>query len=82
MNGTVEKIGELSVFHAERLGTGRFGTAVFIRNYNEGIAAEDVAVKRMEKDTIQIDSSVYIRANGQPNVIKYYNTHETHPKFT
>ena len=78
----VEKVGDLSVFHTERLGSGRFGTTVFIGKYNERTAAEDVAVKRMEKDTIQIDSKVYIIANGQPNVIKYYDTHEAHPKFT
>ena len=82
MNGTVEKIGELSVFHTERHGIGRFGTAVFIGNYNEGIAAEDVAVKMMENGKIWIDSSLYLKANGQPNVIKYYGTHETHPKLT
>jgi len=82
MNGTVEKIGELSVFHTERLGIGRFGTAVFIGKCNEITAAEDVAVKMMEKDMMRIDSSLYIRANGQPNVIKYYGTYETHPKLT
>lgn len=82
MNGTSEKIDELSVFHAERLGTGRFGYGVFMGKYNQGIAAEDVAVKRVEKDQIKIDSILYLKANGQQNVVKYYGTHETDPKFT
>ena len=82
---TEQTVSELSVFQnfqAKRLGLGRFGTAVFMVKYNDGIAVDDVAVKRMEKDKVQIDSSFYRRANGQPNVIKYYCTHETHPKFT
>ena len=81
-NYKVEKVGELSVRHAERLGSGRFSTIVFIGKLNERTAAEDVAVKKMEKGKNHIDSSLYLRANGQPNVIKYYGKHETHTKFT
>ena len=81
-NDKVEQVGELSVFRAERLGSGRFDTIVFMGKHNERTAPEDLAVKKMDKGKIQIDSSLYIKANGQPNVIKYYGTHETHPKFT
>ena len=43
------------------------------RKSNEGIAGEDVAsVKSAENDTIQLDSSLNIKVNGQPNVIKLY----------
>jgi len=82
ISSKMERVGEMSVFHTQKLGLGRFGTAVFIGKYNERTVAEDVAVKKMVKGKIQIDSSLYLRANGQQNVIKYYGTHETHPKFT
>ena len=82
MEQTVSELSVFQVFQAKRLGSGRFGTAVFMGKYNDGIAIDDVAVKRMEKDKILIDSSFYRRANGKPNVIKYYGTHETHTKFT
>ena len=82
ISGKIERVGELSVFHTQKLGLGRFGTAVFMGKHNERTAAEEVAVKKMDKGKIQIDSSLYLRANGQQNVIKYYSTHETHPKFT
>ena len=67
----MEKVGQLSILLAERLGTGRFGS-VFQGKFTN--VAEEVAIKKMEKKKVQVDSSFYIKANGYPNIIGYYGT--------
>ena len=64
----------MSIFLAESLGTGRFGS-VFPGKLKD--VREEVAIKKMEKERIQIDSNVYVKLNGQSNVIKYYGTDES-----
>ena len=77
MNVTVNKIGELSVFCAKKLGYGQFGT-VFSGKFT-GVD-EEVAIKRMEKrKKVHIDANVYHRANGQQHLIYYYGI-ELSPK--
>ena len=55
----------------ERLGSGRFGS-VFPAKLKD--VEEEVAVKKMKKKEILVDSSLYRKANGHPNVIGYYGT--------
>ena len=66
----MENTGQLSIFPTEGLGSGRFGT-VFPGKC--ATVVEEVAIKRMKKEEIQIDSNLYAKANGQPNVIGYYD---------
>ena len=33
---------------------------------------EEVAIKKMMRRNVRIDSSLYVKINGQPNVINYY----------
>ena len=78
-SGTVEEIGQSTVFLKERLGFGRFGSA-FAGKLKH--VAEEVAIKKMIKGNIQIDSSLYVKTIGQPNVIGYYGTeHSTDDQF-
>ena len=76
---TVQKIGCMNIFSAERLGTGRFG-AVFPGKIKDVV--EEVVIKRMKKDNIQVDSSVYVKTNGQSNIIGYFGTDESNQTFT
>lgn len=70
MNSLVERIGQLSIFHAESLGTGRFGT-VFPGKFT-GVA-EEVAIKKM-KGNVHVNFDTYLKANGHQNIIGYYGT--------
>ncbi len=74
MNSRLKRFGKMSIFLAESLGTGRFGS-VFPGKLKD--VREEIAIKKMEKERIQIDSNVYIKLNGQSNVIKYYGTDES-----
>lgn len=76
---TVQKIGRMNIFSAERLGTGRFGT-VFPGKIKDVV--EEIVIKRMKKDNIQVDSSHYVKTNGQSNIIEYYGIDESDPTFT
>ena len=74
MNSRVKRLGKMSIFLAESLGTGRFGS-VFPGKLKD--VREEVAIKKMWKERIQIDSNVYVKLNGKSNVIKYYGTDES-----
>ena len=78
MMSPMAKIGQLSILCAESLGSGHFGSVFPGKITN---VVEEVAIKRMKKDEIEIDSSLYTRANGQPNVIGYYDTDDDTNKF-
>ena len=74
MNRDMNNSSRLKILFAEKLGSGRFGS-VFpgrLKNFTE-----EVVIKRMERENIRIDSSVYRKAKGQPNVIGYYGTNST-----
>ena len=71
MNSRIERIGRLSILWDERLGSGRFGS-VFPGKCKD--VQEGVAVKRMEKKKINIDTSLYLKAKRHPNIIGYYET--------
>jgi serine/threonine protein kinase len=71
---SAENIGsQLSIFRNERLGAGRFGT-VFPGQINK--ITEEVAIKKMQKEKVRVDSSLYLKLNECPNVVNYYGTHE------
>ena len=74
MNSRVKRLGKMSIFLAESLRTGRFGS-VFPGKLKD--VREEVAIKKMWKERIQIDSNVYVKLNGKSNVIKYYGTDES-----
>ena len=74
---SVEAIGELSIFRSESLGSGRFGT-VFAGQFANRV---DVAIKRMEKSQTKVDSNLYLKANGLPNLIEYYAINSTDIEF-
>ena len=63
-----------NVSRAKELGSGRF-SAVILGKFKDFI--EEVAIKKMEKKKAQVDSSVYLKANGQLNIINYYGTEST-----
>ena len=68
----VEVVGNnLSIFRAESVGYGRFGT-VFPGKIKD--VKEEVAIKRMEKKKVRVDSSLYLKTNGNPNIVNYYGT--------
>ena len=62
-------IGRLNIFRAERLGSGRFGR-VFTGKFK--CFTEEIAIKRMRKRIVKVDSNLYLKANEHPNVIGYY----------
>ena len=62
-------ISRLSLLRDESLGSGRFGT-VFPGKLKD--VKEEVAIKKMAKIQVQVDTSLYFKLNGQPNVIGYY----------
>ena len=67
------KIGQQLILYPEKdLGRGRFG-AVFTGKFK----TVKVAVKKMKKKEIQIDSILYFQAGGHPNIVNYYGTEET-----
>ena len=69
----MEKIGKLSFAPEDNwVRRGRFGTD-FVGRFNSLIK---VAVKRMRKKDIQVDSSVYLKASGHQNIVSYYGTGE------
>ena len=68
----MEKIGKLSFAPDDNwVRRGRFGT-VFAGRFNSSIK---VAVKRMIKKDIQVDSGIYL-ASGHQNIVDYYGTGE------
>ena len=68
----MEIIGHLSYRKAYHLGTGKYGK-VFHGQYKNAIP---VAIKRMEKGRMKVDSIIYNIANGHPNIIHYFYTNE------
>ena len=70
-------IGHLSICRTKYLGSGRFGK-VFPCKY-KGVV--DVAVKRMEKELVQVDSNLLLMTIGHPNIVNYFDTDETDPEF-
>ena len=58
-----------NVSRVKELGSGRFGAVILgkFKDFNE-----EVAIKKMEKKKVQVDSSLYLKANGQLNIINYY----------
>jgi serine/threonine protein kinase len=79
MNSPVENIGRLSIFSAECLGSGRFGS-VFPGKFLD--VDEEVVIKKIEKSKVQVDSDAYLKANGQQNIVNYYTTdYSTDNKF-
>ena len=78
MDGIVEKVGQLSIFRAERIGTGRFAT-VFPGKFQD--VSKEIVIKMMEKKKVQVDSILYLKANGKPNIINYYGIDSTDGTF-
>jgi serine/threonine protein kinase len=68
----------MKILLSERLGSGRFGT-VFPGKLKD--VPHEVAIKRMEKGRIRIDSGHYYKTNGHPNLIGYYGTNSTNDEF-
>ncbi len=62
-------ISRLSLLRDESLGSGRFGT-VFPGKLKD--VAEEVAIKKMAKIQVKVETSLYSKSNGQPNLIGYY----------
>ena len=73
----MEKIGQLSFCQDDLLRRGRFGS-VHEGKFKDCIK---VAVKRMRKKDIQVDSNVYLKASGHPNIVDYYGTGESDNGF-
>ena len=63
----MEKIGKLNINRSHVLGKGRFGR-VFFGNY----LGKDVAIKRAEKESTQVDTTIFLNAQGHPNIIHHY----------
>jgi len=81
-NKHADKIGpSINFCGNERLGSGRFGP-VFFGRFTDISQNLDVAIKRMRSDKMQVDSSLYVKANGKQNIIKYYGTHCSLDEFT
>jgi len=74
-DANVKYIGRMNIFSAERLGTGRFGSFYFPRKFKN--VDGEVAIKRMDKKLARVDTTLYLKANGQPNIIYYYGTEST-----
>ena len=53
MDGIVEKVGQLSIFRAERLGTGRFAT-VFPGKFQD--VSKEIVIVRAPKGAFIIDN--------------------------
>ena len=70
----MENIGRMSFSSAERLGSGRFGT-VYPGKFQD--FDEEVAIKKRWKKNVQVDSNLYVKTNGQQNIINYYGTEIT-----
>ena len=66
---SLEKIGKITFSRSERLGKGQFG-CVFKGKYGKDLI--DVAVKRLVKDETMVDSSLYCKAEGHTNIIKFF----------
>jgi hypothetical protein len=81
MTRQLEKIGQLSFSRADCLGSGRFGK-VFIGKLTSDDGVIDVAIKRMEKEKIIVESIILPKVNGHPNVINYYTIDESDVEFT
>ena len=63
----------LSICRSKCLGSGRFGK-VFPGRFKNAV---DVAVKRMNRDLVQIGSNrLLLTSIGHPNIINYYDTDE------
>lgn len=75
---SIEKIGKLSLDREQRLGKGCFGT-VFCGKYGKNKI--DVAIKRLDKVDVLFDLSAYRKAEGHPNIIRYYCTKRKDVEF-
>ena len=73
----MEKIGKLSFSRSDFLGKGRYGS-VF---YGKLEGTLDVAVKRVEKRFTQVESKSLLKADGHPNIARYFCTKENDPEF-
>ena len=71
-------LGQLSICRAKCLGSGQFGK-VFPGRFKEAV---DVAVKRMEKELVQVDLTLLFKTNGHPNIVNYFDNDDTDPEFT
>ena len=72
MNDPVENVvDQLRTLRDERLGSGRYGS-VFPGKFLH--FPKEVAIKKMEKTKVRVDSRLYVKLNGQPNVIGYYGS--------
>ena len=76
MNMEKVELGHLSICRKKHLGSGRFGK-VFPGQLNDTV---DVAVKRMEKGLVQVDTKL-VSSIVHPNIINYYGTDETDFEF-
>jgi hypothetical protein len=74
----MEKIGKLCFNREDFLGRGRYGTV--FRGTLEGVL--NVAIKRVEKRFTQVESHFLLKADGHPNVIRYFSTEESDIEFT
>ena len=74
---TKEQIGLLSLSKSEVLGTGCNST-VFKGCFINTI---DVAIKRVEKSFIHVESNQLLKAALHPNIIRYYATEDDHIEF-
>ena len=75
---TREPIGLLSVSKSEVLGIGCNATAVFKGHF---MSAIDVAIKRVKKSFIRVESNQLLKAALHPNIIRYYATEDDHIEF-
>ena len=74
----MEKIGKLSFSRGDFIGRGRYGTV--FRGKLEG--SLNVAIKRLEKRFTQVESHSLLKADGHPNIIRYFSTEESDIEFT
>ena len=74
---TREPIGLLSVSKSEVLGIGCNAT-VFKGHF---MSAIDVAIKRVKKSFIRVESNQLLKAALHPNIIRYYATEDDHIEF-
>ena len=73
----MEKIGELTFFRSDLIGSGRFGW-VFRGKLTDAV---DVAVKRIEKRLVHVESKDYLMAHKHPNIIRYFATKHKDVEF-
>jgi serine/threonine protein kinase len=72
-----KQVGLLSLFKSEVLGKGCNGT-VFRGHF---LSTIDVAIKRVDKSFIRVESNLLLKAALHPNIIRYYATEDDHIEF-